>query len=104
MIFEITSTIESDYPNAFAKAEKEKPWTTRKGDNEWRVVPRKLKDGSREHGKYVVRIVRWGGRMFGDCVNVITGETCKGHEHKGCCYHLASALLHCRQIQSRRAA
>lgn len=103
-MIEITSQTEQDYANAFAKAEKEHPWVTRCGDNEWRVVPRKLKDGSREHSKYIVRTIQWGGRMFGDCVNVLTGEICDGHNYKGCCYHIASALLHCRQVQNRKAA
>lgn len=103
-MFQITSTIEQDFPNAFAKAEKERPWITRCGDNEWRVVPRKLKDGSREHGKYVVRFVQWGKRMFADCVNVITGEVCPGHYFNGCCYHIAGTLKHEQKIQQRKAA
>lgn len=104
-MFEITIHTEQDYPNAFAKAEKERPWTTRCGDNEWRVVPRKLKDGSREHGKYVVRIRQWGKRVFADCVNVLTGEPCESTRSKGrFCYHCASVLRRCRQVQSRKAA
>lgn len=103
-MIEITNSTESDYPNAFAKAEREKPWTTRKSANEWRVVPRKLRDGSREHGKYIVRFVKWGNKVFADCVNVLTGERCLGHAHKGVCYHIASVLIRVRREESKRAA
>lgn len=101
---EITPTIQDDYPNAFAKAETERPWITRCGDNQWRVVPRTLKNGSREHGKYVVRFVQWGKRIFGDCVNVLTGDVCDGYGYTGFCYHLASAIKHCQKVESRKAA
>lgn len=97
-MFEITSTTQRDNPNAFAKAEREKPWISRKSVNEWRVVPRKLKDGSREHGKYIVRFVQWGGRVFGDCVNILTGERCKSRK---LCYHRAAALKHIQRLESR---
>lgn len=103
-MIEITDHVESDFPNAFAKAERDRPWVTRCGDNEWRVVPRTLKDGKREHGKYVVRFIQWGKRIFGDCVNVLTGEVCDGYGYTGFCYHVASAVRHEQKMQTRRAA
>ena len=91
-MIEITNQTQEDYPNSFAKAEKEKPKVTRKSLNEGRV------------GNYLVRFTKFGRRIFADCVSVLTGETCLGHRHKGCCYHMASALLHVRQVENRKAA
>lgn len=80
-MFEITEHIEQEEPNAFAKAERERPWVSRKRRLTKFVLFRaRLKDGSREHGKYVVLFAVWGKRYFADCINVLTGEPCKGEE------------------------
>lgn len=101
---EITPTIEADYPKAFAKAERERPWITQgKNAGEHRVVPRKLKDGSREHGKYLVRTLQFGERLFADCVNMIDGKDCEGYHYTGFCYHIAGKIKHCQRQESRAA-
>lgn len=92
-MFLITPTIESDYPNAFAKAEREKPKVTRKSLNEWRV------------GNYLVRFTKFGRRIFADCVNVVSGEVCKSTLGKDrLCYHVGSVLIRVRREESRKAA
>lgn len=73
------------------KAQREKPWITKRQENVYRVVPR-----SADHGKYELTVVWDGDEPSVElCVDFRTGEVCKGFNYnRGSCYHACRLLLH----------
>ena len=70
------------------KALTEKPWVTRNRDGSYKVVPRTLKDGKREHGKYKLTVAQEDHKqVVTSCVDYRTNTPCLGFEHSGYCYH-----------------
>src|SRR2546426_7279832 len=102
----IERNFRTTYASAVRKAVKERPWVHRIAADKYRVVPRKLRDGSREHGKYVVRFTLDDG-LWAECVNVVTGEECPAHQFERICYHVGAALIHSERLgrkSERKAA
>src|SRR5262245_29306642 len=98
-MIEITRTVETEFPNAFAKARGKKPWVSRIAVARYRVVPR-----TNEHGKYIVTFRMFGKGVWADCFNLIANEECKSEKGTRLCYHRAAALIHCQKLAERKVA
>jgi len=95
------TNIEERAPKAFKKARTERPWVSRLSVDTFRVIPRTLKDGSREHGKYIVTFALVDGDLFAECVELRTGEQCPAHRFGRVCYHIGAAIIHGDQLARR---
>ncbi len=97
-LIEITQTIEDEFPRTFAKARDEKPWISKLAVDTYRVVPR-----TADHGKYMVKFKLRHGRMFAECINLLTGEPCKSGLSHRLCYHRAAAVIHIDNLANRQS-
>jgi len=94
------TNIEQRAPKAFVKAALERPWVHRQRIDTFRVVPR-----TSVHGKYLVRFYLLNGRVFADCTELRTGQSCKSTLTRGrCCYHIAAAINHADHLLRVQAA
>lgn len=72
------------------KAQELRPWVRKVGPNRYRVTPR-----TSDHGKYELTTISEGENVIvTNCVEIRTGEQCKGFEFDAQCYHSARLLLH----------
>jgi len=73
--------------NSFAKANRVKPRAYRRKSPNYAAFTIK---GSESN--YIVRIAQESRRVLAECVNLTTGEPCKGFYFTGHCFHLTRAI------------
>lgn len=82
------TNIERDAPNAIDKARRERPFVTKIGDGEYKVVPRSYPKQKR---RVVFKLE--DGHLLADCSDYHTREGCPAVEYGKICYHVAAGLL-----------
>lgn len=75
--------------NSLLKARRTKPRAYRRKTS---YAAFTIKSSRADGPRYLVRILHEGRSVKAECVDVVTGEPCKGFSHAGHCYHVGRAL------------